>query len=574
MGQKSLKKDNRLYINWGIALLCCTLIFIAIEIRYPYFFLRDDNADSYLPEYMYGINCISEGKFPLYCFNTYCGQRFYAIGQTGIFNPLLYFAVCASRLICGKPDMMMDILAFMSILIGCSGAYFLLKRLGCSDLPAIIGAIAWNFNCYNIWTGTSWMIIIYTTSVFPFILLTSLLLLEKPSILNIILAVIPRVYLFYLGHPQFFIYAAIFDCIFIGLLCLFRNGADRWKKLLSLIKDYVIVYVSTTFLSLPLLVPQYEYTLLSYSNGEAGSYEEITNEMWLDKGTFYCPFLYTDENTCFFYPPFIGYLLFAFMILGFVLLIFILKKESKHRALGFTMAAAIPGIAIGYLLLFNPEALRVVSYIPILNRFHYYHRMNVFFTAFMIIFAALSMTATGKLLSVKCKKLLEDSPNLPDLIKYVVIVIEVACFGFLYTMTPQMGRGPLYDKSELYDYEFASQFTGGRYMAVGYVANVNTINSATYDLSENMNYNLAKLYRVDNVSGYAGVLNYYDVINYNDVFYHMYSIVGSVFEYYPGMVEQMREQSVCWYIINPETRDIFEPVFQQYGMQYQYETEN
>ena len=143
------RQDSKLF-GWGIALLCCTLIFIAIELKYPYFFLRDDNADSYLPEYMYGINCITEGKFPLFCFNTFGGQRFFAIGQTGIFNPLVYFAVEASRLICGKPDMMMDILAYLSILIGCTGAFFLLKKLGCSDVPVIIGAIAWNFNCYNI----------------------------------------------------------------------------------------------------------------------------------------------------------------------------------------------------------------------------------------------------------------------------------------------------------------------------------------------------------------------------------------------------------------------------------------
>ena len=573
---KSIKKDNHKYISWGIALLCCTLIFIAIEIKYPYFFLRDDNADSYLAEYIYGINCISSGRFPFYCFNEFGGQRFFAAGQTGIFNPLIYFAFMTSNLICGNPDMLMEILAYLSILIGCTGAFFLLKKLGCSDLPAIIGAIAWNFYAYNIWEGTSWMIIIYTTSVFPIILLTSLRLTERPGISSLVLAIIPRVYLFYLGHPQFFIFAAIFDCIFIGVLCLIKNKENKLIRLLHLIKDYLIVYVSTTFLSLPLLIPEYQYTLLSNSYGTAGTLEKLTSEMWFDKTAYFVPFLYNEDNYSFFYPPFIGYLLFIFFIIGFFLLIFMFLEKSfaKLKSLGVVMLSALPCIVLGYLLLFNYEALKVVYYIPILNRFQYYHRLTVFFTTFMIIFACLSMTATGSLLTKKYKKKIESVPQLPAIVKGVIITAEVLIFALLYTLTPHMGRGPLYDTSKLYDYDFASQFTGGRYITCGYITYMDSINRDRHDLSENLNYNLAKLYSINNISGYAGVLNYNDVIQYNECFQHMYAITGSIYEYYPGMIEQMREQSVCWYIINPQYRNEYESEFLKYGMEYISETEN
>lgn len=576
MSIKSHRMNKCITISWGIALLACTLIFIAIEIKYPYFFLRDDNADSYLAEYTYGINCISSGRFPFYCFNEFGGQRFFASGQTGLFNPLVYFAFMTSNLICGKPDMLMDILAYLSILIGCTGAFFLLKKLGCSDLPAIIGAIAWNFNAYNIWEGTSWMIIIYTTSVFPIILLTSIRLMERPGISSLFLAIIPRVYLFYLGHPQFFIFAAIFDCIFIGMLCLLKNPGNKLFSILRLIKNYLIVYVSTTFLVLPLLIPEYQYTLLSNSYGSAGTLEKLTSEMWIDRTVFFMPFLYTENNYCFFYPPFIGVLLFFFFVVGLFLLVFIFLEKSfaKLKPLGIIMFAALPCIILGYLLLFNYEALKVVSYIPVLNRFQYYHRINVFFTAFMIIFACLAMTATSYILVRKFKQKLEAFPKLPVIVKSVVLVAEVLVFALLYTLTPHMGRGPLYDTSQLYDYRFATQFTGGRYVTAGYITYLDTINRNKYDLSENLNYNLAKLYGINNISGYAGVLNYNDVIRYNECFQHMYAITGSFFEYYPGMVEQMREQSVCWYIINPQHRNEYEAEFLSYGLEYISETEH
>ena len=359
--RKINKHDDKLF-SWGIALLCCTIVFIVIEIKYPFFFLRDDNADSFIADYMYGIRCMSEGKFPFYCFNEFGGQRFFAAGQTGLLNPLVIFSADLSLLVCGKPDLLIDILAYISIILGCTGSFFLIKKLGCSDLSAIVGSIAWVFNAYNIWEGTSWLIVVYTTSVFPFFLLTSLILLEKNSIRNYFFAIIPRVYLFYLGHPQFFIFASVFDCIFTGVLCLLMNK-QRWHKLLTLIRDYLFVYVSTTFLVLPLLIPEYQYTLLTNGYDSARTYENLLLEMDFEKPAFYFPFLYTEETYKLFYPPFIGFLLMSFLFAGLLLLFFLhLKKpEGKLKKLEITMFATVPCIVLSYLILFSRDAIRIIS---------------------------------------------------------------------------------------------------------------------------------------------------------------------------------------------------------------------
>lgn len=571
MDTSKLKKTDSKYISWGLALLGCSLIFLAIELKYPFFFLRDDNADSYISVYVYAIRCLSEGKFPFFCFNTMGGERFFATGQTGIFNPLIYFSYTLSTLLCGHPDMMIEIIVYLSILIGCTGAFFLLKRLGCSDLSAIIGSIAWNFNCYNIWEGSSWLVVIFTTSVFPFFLLTSLLVFEKKNILSLVLAVIPRVYLVYLGHPQFFIFAALFDCIFIGVFCLLKTKNGKLHSLLILIKDYVIIYISTTFLSLPLLIPEYLFTQLTYGYSAAKQYDNLLVEMWYELPAFFVPYLYTEESCSFFFPPFVGYLLTAMFAIGFFLLIFLFTQKSlagfkSHRTV---MIAVLPCVVLSYLLLFSYESIRVLALIPILNRFQYLHRICVFFSAFEVIFACVSMSIVEAL----CKKRFKTRDSISSFVKYAVIVLELMGFSFLFTYVPHLGRGPYFDTSRLYDYDFAEQFNTGRYVTAGFEVNDLTFNMKKVNLSENLDYNLAKYYGINNVSGYYYYLNNYDVLNYNECFYHMFGIKGSMFEYYPSMIEQMREQSVCWYIIGIDRRDQYEPHFKNYGLQFVKETE-
>lgn len=569
---RSVRSDNSI-VNYGIAILCCTIIFTAIELKHPYFFLRDDNAVSYLTEYMYGVNCISEGKFPLYCFNTLCGQRFFAVGQTCLFNPLLFIAVCLSRLICGKADMIIDILAYFSIIIGCTGAYILLKKLGCNDISAIIGSIVWVYNCYNVWMGDSWMIVVYTTSVFPFFLITSMLLLEKSSIRNISFAIFIRVYMFYLGHPQFFIFAAIFDCIFIGVLCLIKYKKDRFYKLALLIRDFIITYFSTTILSLPLLIPEYELTQLSLGYGSSGSSDSLTNEMQISNPAFFFPYLYNLDNSSVFFPPFIGYFLFIFLVLAPFLIIYSYnnKAYSRLKPLCIYIIAALPCFFLGYLILLNLDALKIISYIPILNRFQYYHRITVFFSSFEIIISCVSLTIACSMIKAKIDK----HPCMFQTIKLTVISIEVLSFVLLYTLTPHIGRGPLYNTAKLYDYDFAEQFSSGRYLPVGYkIKTASDDKKEIADLSENLNYNLAKLYRINNVSGYFCMLSTEEVLINNECFLHMYYINGNVYEYYPGLIEQMREQSVCWYIICPASRMEFEGHFKEYGLEYVSETEH
>ncbi len=544
-----------------------------MEFKYPHFFMRGDNADSYFSLYAYSNRCIFEGKFPLYCFNEFCGQRYFATGQTGLLNPLILLAMLLSKIFIGKYDLMIDILAYFSIVIGCAGSFFLLKKLNCSDISAIIGSIAWNFNCYNIWQGTGWIIVIYTTSVFPFFLLTSMLLLEKASLPNIIFAIIPRVYLFYLGHPQFFIFAAVFDCIFTFNLCLLNSSNNKLFSLFSMIRNYLIVYISTTFLSLPLLIPEYLYTQMSYGYGSERTVADLLNQMKFESPAFTFPFLYSEDSHITFYPPYVGILLFVFLLVGLFLPLLLLKRSIKAeiKNLVLVILSATPCLALGYFLLFNSNVLKLLLFFPILNRFQYYHRISIYYAAFEVIVSCLSFTVICNLFHTRIKDIFTWN-KLSVFIKYTILIVETLSFILLYTITPHIGRGVLFDTSKLYDYSFAEQLTGGRYVTIGFYNDYYYVNKNNYDISESVDYNLNKLYGINNISGYKYDCISKEVYINNECFKHMKDYSGSIHELYPGMIEQMREQSVCWYIVKPECKDVFDSFTSEYGIDFVSET--
>jgi hypothetical protein len=51
-------KKHKLLSNIVILVLICILMLIALEIRQPYFFLQDDNADSYICQYVHSLRSV------------------------------------------------------------------------------------------------------------------------------------------------------------------------------------------------------------------------------------------------------------------------------------------------------------------------------------------------------------------------------------------------------------------------------------------------------------------------------------------------------------------------------------
>ena len=547
-------------------LLTC-LVFAVIELRYPFFFTSDDNADWYASEYTYVIRTILSGKFPMYSFTQFCGQRFFANGQSGVLNPFVYLAALLSRLFFSDYHAIIDVLALLMMVTGTAGAYLLLERLGACHGAAIAGAVAWNINTYNVWVGNSWILVITTTGILPFIFYGSIRLCSKPSVGNYLWAILPKVFLFYNGHPQFFFYAALFDCLYAGMYVFLGSGKGRFKALLKTIGRYVIVYIAVVILVLPQLIPQYQMIGLT-SQGQALSFEDFTIESdSLMMGIFW-PFLYLDTKV-FAIDPFFGYPLLIFACAGIYLPATILTAEKekilRHKKLLFNMFAAFPAMIIAFLSNYSESFQHLLHKLPIINRFHFLHRNILYLTALAVIFASLSCTLFWRYYCENRKDGKKITVRSARIAGIVFVLLEVINMTLVFVLQPQRSRGPVYRVEEGYSTEYASLFSEGRYLCVGYGLDPSADSNGKEDLAHCLRYNLASYYGISNISGYYGVYTN-DGIGKNRTFFKkVIRFTGDIWHHYPGFIDEMRSQSVCWYIVNPARRDKFEPLFKENG---------
>ena len=574
MLEKINNRKKKIIIGLFASCIITSLIFAIIELRYPFYFTTDDNADWYACEYVHVIRALASGRFPMYSFTQLCGQRLFANGQSGVLNPVMYVAAFLSKLFFGDYHAVIEILAFLMMIIGSIGAYLLLEKLGACQVAAIVGAIAWNFNTYNIWVGNSWILVILVTGVFPYILYGSLRLCDKPDITNYLWAIIPKALLFYIAHPQFFFYAAVFDCLFIGTYTLLTNETNRLKNLLKIIGQYVLIYIAVVVLILPQLLPQYQMIGMT-SQKEALSFERFANESDSPLIGLLWPYIFPEKK----YKaigPFIGYPLLVFGILGtFCLPLLLTKKKKsllKHKPVLFSMIAAIPGIVISFLSSYSTAFKHLLHWLPLVNRFHFLHRNNLFLTSLTIIFSVMSFTLFWRCLcNIRDKKRI-ISDNLVRIVGVFVILLEAINITFLFALEQQWSRGYVYKVEEGYDEDYASGFSEDRYICCGYRLN-KAYDYSRKDLAHNLRFNLASYYGIRNVSGYYGVYTNESIGRNLKFFSNIKWFTGDLWEPYDGFIDEMRGQSVKWYIVYPLAHDFFVPLLEENGMKKVYEDE-
>ena len=565
--QKQSGKNKDYLVGILISCLLTVLIFTVIEAIYPYYFMTDDNADWCTSEYSHVISAIKNGRFPMYSFTQFCGQRLFANGQSGVMNPMIYIAAFLSKIFCGDYRALIEILALTMMIIGAVGAYILLKRLGACQAAAITGAVAWNFNTYNIWVGNSWILVIMITGVLPFFFYGSLRLRDKSSIANYLWAILPKVYLYYIGHPQFVFYAAVYDFLFVGMLVLLENGGGRIRRFLKLAGRYVLVYFSVIILILPQLIPQYQMIGMT-SQKEALSFADFTIETGSDPISIIFPDLHMLERYLLI-DPFIGYPLIICGIAGVIMIILLLTHEKekilRHKELLSGMIAVIPGIIIAFLSNYSTTFMHILHSIPIVNRFHYMHRNNLYFTSLTIIFSVLAF-------SLFWRYLCDLSGKTYKIAGYILVLFEVINLTTLFITGQQYSRGPVYKADEGYNEAYASRFSNGRYICCGFESVVND-SSNKQDLAHCLRYNLSSYYGISNVSGYYGVYTNDSLGKNIEFLQRIRHFTGDLAYPYDGFVDEMRSQSVCWYIVDPLRQDRFVPLLEESGMTKTYEDE-
>ena len=549
----SIPDKKQYYIDIAVILLICLVFFAFLELRYPYFFLNDDNADSYLCSYRHTVRSVLSGEFPFYNFHQFCGKRFFEVGQTGSLNPLVYIAAFCSQIIFGHFDATIDIIALVLIAIGSVGAYVFLREIGCTRIPAIIGAIGWNLNSYNICIGNSWIIVIMTTSLLPWMYYGSFKFHQRRSVSGLLLAIIPRIALFYCGHPQFFIYSVLFDFVYLAAYVLLSNSGagTRLRSLLNLIVEYIVSYVIVTIASLPLLLPMLDFMSTS-ERSEKISFEAFISSRLISGVGFF------------------GIVSIVFTGVGTVILIFLTVSLGKgfaaYRKETIGMLAALPVAVITLLWMLSVNFNRIIYLIPILNRFRWPHKLTIVTISAVIIISSLAMTMLERYLKQKHGKSLHP-------VFITLLALQIISLLCLYMFSPHKTAGIITSSEVPYEEGFADGLSTERYVSVCF--NPVSIDEAStlqvIDTTSTLEYDLATYYGFNSISGYYGVMMRDDVKEYAEFFSHIHDLSGEMPELYSGLVEEMRGQSVRWYVTDINNKSAVADYLTPYGITQVYE---
>ncbi|OOM74857.1 bacterial membrane protein YfhO [Clostridium sp. BL-8] len=567
--KENLRYERLISFAYPLALVFLVLTsLVFIEYKHPYFFLQDDNRDSYLPYFVHNYESILNGELPLYNFHQFLGIPSLAIGQTAALYPITYFSVFLSKYVFGHYFAAIDIQVIIHLMIGAVGFYKLIKFFGNDHKAAFFGGLTWPLSSFVIYVSNSWVVVAAVAAYFPWMLLFSFSLYKRPTLKTMIYAVLVRLLLFYAGHVQYFIYSVIFE--FITVICNVTYSTPSGKKRTSVfnfLKKYVESYIYVFIFSLPLLLPMWHLMTISYQRSEKLPFEVFVDEYFpinqLVKGLFY-PFLQIDENTEFSYRNMInlshiGYIPIVILVIGIIEKYIIKSKKSTKNSVN--PAFFIIPMLIALLWSTNWIFNAVIYSIPILNRFRWPFKLALFLDFYLIVIASICLSNFIKQLSLReaAKKALFC----------LIIGIQIFNFIFLYIGTPYKDFGEHHADKLPLEEKLKDKLTGGRIISLGFdIWSPTPKNNANYLTAPTMGFSYATLWGLDYLAGYEVLitqanldaalgLNFTGIVNEND------SI----------KIDYFRKAAVKWYIVPKSKADKYSEKLNAYGIVKKYEDE-
>ncbi|EKQ51304.1 MULTISPECIES: hypothetical protein [unclassified Clostridium] len=558
-------------VSFNYMLILVFLVFgilLFIEYKHPYFFLQDDNRDSYLPYFVHNYESIIKGELALYNFHQFLGIPSLAIGQTAALYPITYFSVFLSKCIFGHYFAAIDIQVILHLLIGAVGVYKFIILLENDNKAAFFGGLTWPLSSFVIYVSNSWVIVAAVAAYFPWMLLFSFCLYKKPSLKTTIYTVLVRLLLFYAGHIQYFIYSVIFE--FITVICYVIYDASMGEKesnVLRFLKNYIESYIYVFIFSLPLLLPMWHLTTVSAQRSERLPFEIFFDEYFpvdqLIKGLFY-PFLQPDENTEFSFRNMlnlshVGYFTMIFLLIG-IIQKYITKSKSIRRNSKNVCVFMIP-MLLALLWSTNWMFNMIIYLIPILNRFRWPFKLALFFDFYLIVIATLVLS--NFIRQLEWKKVVKD------ILIILIIGIQMFNFIFLYTGTAYRDFGEHHaDRLPLVE-NLKNKLIGGRIISIGFdIWNPTPQNDTNNLTAPTMGFSYATLWGLDYFAGYEVLiskssldaalgLNFTAIVKEND----------------PIQVDYFRKAAVRWYIVPKSKVDKYSKKLNSYGIVKKYEDE-
>ena len=239
-------------------LLCAFVWFTGIETLLPHYFLWDDNATFFLPLYLFNYEAVaSEHILPIINFYQFAGWNHLHAGQSGVLYAPAYLAAWIATVILRSALLTMDILAIGHLTLGMLGMYAWLRLLGAKRTFAMGGAVFYLTLPFSTILSRSWIFVSYTHCYAPWCFFFLESNLQKNRLPVSIGYILTKTLFFLQGYPQYVVYFSCFELLYIYLL--HRKSANRRNPWLQ----YLLWNLWVCILSLPLLLPMIESTLLS-----------------------------------------------------------------------------------------------------------------------------------------------------------------------------------------------------------------------------------------------------------------------------------------------------------------------
>ena len=553
-------------------------VLTAIEIRFGgYFFVHDDNLQSYLCLYKHTFEGIKHGTLSLYNFHQFMGIPFVDDGQSGVFNPLVYISVGMSYLFTGNVFAAIDIMTYFCLGFAGITMYLLLTKLGVGRAVSVLGGVIWALNSFTVNMAKAWMITTLFTAIFPLMLFGSIVLMYRKDLKGYIIAAIPRVMMYYTGHPQFFVYAVLFEGITMLLYIIFMKSKISVKFLCAI--RYGISYIPVCILSLPLLYIQYRATRYSGARSDQvpwGAFFPGKMEMievlkglvvpW-KKNVYYgvwTNFWNINANL-----GHVGYIvLYAFVLLPLIIVVVLAHRKVRKllRIIPF-----IPGGVIAFFWGTSEKFLKFIYKIPMLNRFRFPFKLILIFDFFIIVIGCM-------LVHIVAEYVFKNMPKIKNGMIAFLVVVQVCNYLVLYLIFPAPQYGIRSEVELPYEPQYLDELREGRVVSTGYT--MYFVNGSEVPVNyniESLGFNYSTLYGVDNVLGYSVFLPiefYGNLASLGIAYCENASFVGMPI----GLVELMNQYGAEWYIVpkvhgQPEMFARYTTSLAVHGMQPVYETD-
>ncbi len=564
------KKERALNFLYPLGLVFLVLmVLLFIESKHPYFFLQDDNRDSYLPYFIHNYRSLLSGELALYNFHQFMGIPVLASGQTGTLYPITYIAVFFSNIILGHSFAAVDIQVIVHLLIGALGFYFFIKFLVKDQLTAFFGGLTWALSSSVIYISNSWIVVSAVVAYFPWMMFFGFQLYKNPTQKTKIGAVMMRLFLFYAGHIQYFIYAVIFEFITITAYAITKSEpGKKWASVASFLVTYIKGYVYVFFFSLPLLLPMWNHAATSAVRSGRLPFPVFVSQFFpidqLIKGWFY-PFLQVDGNT---YASFrnllnlshIGYIPMILLIMGIIDRYVVRKNNIKIESVKL-FVFVVPAL-LAFLWATNPLFNYIVYLIPILNRFRWPFKLALYLDFYLIVIATLILFYMIHQQSEKAIR--------KNIILTMIIMMQVLNFGFLYTATPYKDFGEHHGDPVPIEEKLKDKLVGGRIISMGFEIWMPTPrNDQSYLTAPTLGFNYATLWGLDHLAGYDVMLSSTNAdaslgLNFTAIMDDTNAIP----------VDHLRQVAVRWYIVPKDKADLYSSKLGSYGIIQKYQDAN